>query len=289
MGIESLPNPRAAKFWCNQIRARGLQLGFVATMGALHRGHLALVERARRENDAVCASIFVNPLQFDNRADLENYPRDFERDVGLLDGVGCAMVFRGEVQDFFPEAKSIDDVEMRTAGAVANGLEGEYRHRHLDGVLTIVEKLFGVVGGCNAYFGEKDFQQTLVVGAAAREFDDINIVVCDTLREESGLAYSSRNARLNKSQRDAATRIYKSLCSARNAFGDGVREVAELEKIMRSELQHPLIKIQYAKVRDGDNWNAMLDLNIATAPRALVAVQIGEVRLIDNLSLGDCA
>ena len=206
--MKSLPNPQAARDWCDAQRARQKRIGFVATMGALHRGHLSLVERAARENDATCASIFVNPLQFDDAADLAAYPRDRARDFEVLEGAGCDMVFGGELGDFFADA---DDIKLADPGVTARGLEGDYRPGHLPGVRAIVEKLFAAVGSCTAYFGEKDFQQTRVIQALAAEMDGVKIAICPTVREPNGLALSSRNRRLTAAQKAAAADIYQAL------------------------------------------------------------------------------
>lgn len=285
--MESLPTPQTAAKWCEARRAAGLRIGFVPTMGALHPGHLALIKRAVQDNDAACASIFVNPLQFNNAADLENYPRDFARDVQLLEDAGCAMVFHGRLHEFFPEATDAKQMPKPDIGLAGRGLEGEHRPGHLAGVHMIVARLFYTVGACNAYFGEKDFQQTLVVRNVAREFTGVKVVICPTVRTPSGLAYSSRNARLTAAQQNIAANIYRALQCARVAYRGGAREAAALENILRRELQHMEIKIEYAAIRDGANWSAATprDLSAAAAPRALVAVYIGGIRLIDNLRL----
>lgn len=285
--IESLSGPRRAKVWCDNARARGLRIGYVPTMGALHRGHLSLVERAARENDLACASIFVNPLQFERADDLQKYPRDEARDHALLEQAGCAMVYGGALAQFFPR----DDAAAaaaRDAGKFARGLEGKFRRGHLQGVRAIVEKLFATVGACTAYFGEKDFQQCLLVQEIAAEFDGIDVTVCACVREESGLAMSSRNRRLSDAQLRAAPKIYQALCAAQSAWRDGERDSAALEKIMRAQMQDALIQIEYAEVRDAANWSehAPPDLRNAGQPRALIAAYLGAVRLIDNAALG---
>ncbi len=206
--IQSLPDPQTASRWCSRQRARRRTIGYVPTMGALHRGHLSLVERAVRENDVACASIFVNPLQFNNAADLQKYPRDMQRDIALLERAGCDMVYTGTLAQFFPEVDvgdagdggAGDDVSDGVAGGyagvikpgdagpAARGLEGAARPGHLQGVCAIVERLFNTVGACTAYFGEKDFQQTLVIADLAKRFERVAVVVCPTVREPSGLA-----------------------------------------------------------------------------------------------------
>ncbi len=287
--IHTLPDPQSAASWCAQQRARGRRIGYVPTMGALHRGHLSLVERAVRENDIACASLFVNPLQFDNRDDLRNYPRDEQRDLALLTDAGCAMAYTGTLAQFFPEVDNADEIEPSDTdpdpGPAAHGLEGAFRPNHLQGVCAIVERLFRTVGDCNAYFGEKDFQQTLVVEHLARSFSGIEIVVCPTVREPSGLAMSSRNRRLSRPQQVVAAQLYQSLLAARAAWRDGQRDAAEIEWIMRECLRDERIRVEYAAVRDPENWTANTPDGRLRRARALLAAYIGEIRLIDNLSL----
>ncbi|MDD9821361.1 MAG: pantoate--beta-alanine ligase [Gammaproteobacteria bacterium] len=310
-----LPSPQRASKWCAEQRARGATLGYVPTMGALHAGHLSLVERAVRENAAACASIFVNPLQFNDRADLRDYPRDWQRDTALLNRAGCAMVFTGTPAEFFPDADgaggdggdgggggdidgsvdpgpdsgvgpgALDSAATIDPGPGARGLEGEFRPGHLQGVCRIVARLFATVGPCRAYFGEKDFQQTLVVAHLARRFGGIEVRVCPTVRDASGLALSSRNRRLNAAGRDAAAQIYQALLAAKTAWQSGARAPAALESVMRARLQHPQIALDYATVRDPANWSEHPPPAPRPQARALIAATIGKVRLIDNLEL----
>ncbi|MEM6569487.1 MAG: 2-amino-4-hydroxy-6-hydroxymethyldihydropteridine diphosphokinase, partial [Planctomycetota bacterium] len=170
-GLARFATPGAARGWCESAGADGGSLGFVPTMGALHDGHLELVRRAARENDRTCVSVFVNPLQFDDPGDLERYPRDLDRDAELLAGVGCSMVFTGTLEGFFPgelEEGALPADRHVPPGPAAAGLEGTFRRGHFDGVATIVDRLFDVVGPDRAYFGAKDFQQCLVVEEVAR-------------------------------------------------------------------------------------------------------------------------
>ncbi|MDD9883068.1 MAG: pantoate--beta-alanine ligase [Gammaproteobacteria bacterium] len=292
-----LPSPQRASKWCAEQRARGATLGYVPTMGALHAGHLSLVERAVRENAAACASIFVNPLQFNDRADLRDYPRDWQRDTALLNRAGCAMVFTGTPAEFFPDADGAggdggDDTGPGSdadgggdPGPGARGLEGEFRPGHLQGVCRIVARLFATVGPCRAYFGEKDFQQTLVVAHLARRFSGIEVRVCPTVRDASGLALSSRNRRLNAAGLDAAAQIYQALLAAKAAWQSGARAPAALESVMRARLQHPQIALDYATVRDPANWSEHPPPAPMRHARALIAATIDKVRLIDNLEL----
>ncbi len=293
--IESLPDPNRAAQWCAQQRARNHSLGYVPTMGALHRGHLSLVEQAVRDNDVACASIFVNPLQFNNRDDLQNYPRTMQQDIALLQRSGCHMVYSGTLAQFFPEVAEAhalltqkDRARARLSAAM-RGLEGAFRPRHLQGVWAIVERLFRVVGPCQAYFGEKDFQQTLVVKDLAKRFDGIKIVVGETIREPSGLALSSRNQQMNAAQLRVAAKLYAALRAAKQAWQSGVRNAAEIESVMRACLQDARIEVEYVALRDPTNWSEHTPQCDAQHPlpqaRALLAAYIGGVRLLDNISL----
>ena len=290
MKIETFANPRAAANWCNRMRgdgrAIGRTIGYVPTMGALHRGHLALIERARADNDAVCASIFVNPLQFDNPDDLKNYPRDLPGDTALLESAGCNMVFTGAINEFFPDATDAHDIALSDPGYAARDLEGAHRPRHFHGVRAIVERLFNTVGDCNAYFGEKDFQQCLVVQELAKQFKGINVIICPTIREPCGLAMSSRNALLTAAQRRRAAAIYQTLLTAKTLWQDNIRDITLIEKTLHAQLTRAGLKVDYATIRDGANWHAApRDANNFRAPRALIAAQLGKVRLIDNIAL----
>ena len=273
------------------MRRDGLSVGYVPTMGALHEGHRALVRNAAENNDVCCASIFLNPLQFNNPEDLAKYPADPDRDCLLLDKANCNMVYTGSLRQFFPDSPDMNAIPLLETGNAASGLEEVWRPGHLQGVVTIVDRLFRTVGDCSAYFGEKDFQQTLVVRDLtknlARENRKINVIVHPTVREPSGLALSSRNQRLSQHQKTIASKLYEALCTARSAWQNGARDPIRLEKTMRRILRHPEIRLEYAAVRDGANWTRQTPSAGIASPRALLAAWLGEVRLIDNLFLGE--
>ena len=280
-----LESPIDAKRWCADQRSQGQTLGFVPTMGALHKGHLSLVTRARTENGICCASIFINPLQFEDHGDFDAYPRDTESDLALLEAQGCDMVFMGNLGEFFPEVSDLAKIDILPAGPHGLGLEEKFRPGHLDGVRTIVERLFRTVGPSSAYFGEKDFQQTLVVSDLAREMGYPNIVVCPTVREDSGLALSSRNVRLSPDEKNLAQQIYPALLAAREAWQSGERSPDRLSAAMTGHLNHDGLIVEYAEVRDPAHWTAQLPQTPLERAQALIAVRIGSVRLIDNLRL----
>jgi pantoate--beta-alanine ligase len=284
-------DPEAAAAWCRAARAAGRTLGFVPTMGALHEGHLGLVRRARAENDLACVSVFVNPLQFDDPADFERYPRDFGADAELLAREGCEMAFTGTLAQFFPgSGGELARVQLVDPGPGALGLEGEFRPGHFAGVATIVRRLFELVRPTRAYFGLKDFQQCLVVRHVSAELGGPAIVTCETSREPSGLARSSRNALLTAAQRAEAPAIHRALQAARAAWrGEGVREPRELERRMRAVLGASSIAVKYAEVRDPERWTGAAPGGPLERGVALAAGKLGSVRLIDNLRLDGAA
>jgi len=285
--MKVLENPQDVRKLCQSWRNDGLQIGFIATMGALHEGHLSLLRRAVAENDRTCASIFVNPLQFDDPDDLRSYPVNMEGDLELCKKHGCDMAFSGTMESFFPEADNPHMVKRIDPGGCASDLEGVYRPGFFDGVVTIVDRLFRIVGNCKAYFGEKDFQQTLVVRHLSHQLKDSNIeieiVVCPTVRAKSGLALSSRNQRLETCDIIAANQIYRALKKTQRAWQCSVRDRKSLSRTLRITLEHPLISVDYAEVRNPDDWSSMA--NQMDAAIGLVAARVGGVRLIDSLRL----
>lgn len=280
-----LPDPDSARRWCAEQRAAGRTLGFVPTMGALHPGHVALVQRAVAENDLCCVSIFVNPLQFNDPADLSSYPKDFEQDARLLEDAGCHMVFTGTLAQFFPEAPQLDRIRQRDPGPGAEGVEGAGRPGHFAGVATICERLFKVIGPARAYFGEKDFQQTLVVKDLAQAIGYPEIIVCPTVRDVSGLAWSSRNYLLAEHERQQAACLSRALFAARAAWRAGERNPARLRAVLLQELQVEGVQLEYAELRDPEDWNPLPPTAPMTRAQGLLAARVGKVRLIDTLRL----
>ena len=285
--ILHLPNPRAAAQWCAEQRRQGKSLGFVPTMGALHPGHLSLVHRAVKENEVVCASIFINPLQFNNADDFAHYPRNIKLDINRLEKTGCDMVFEGTLTDFFPHARSTKDIPVQPAGEFAEGLEGAERPGHFDGVRTIVDRLFCITRPDRAYFGEKDFQQTLVVNSLIedRGYGNLTMIVCPTSREATGLARSSRNRLLSDTERQEAGCIHQALKAARRAWNLGIRDAEMLRREMLRVLQKSRLKIEYADLRDPANWSSESPQGPLRHAQALIAVNTGKIRLIDNMRL----
>lgn len=262
-------------------KKQGLKVGFVPTMGALHRGHIALAERALRECDYVVVSIFVNPTQFNDPADLEKYPRTLEADLALLQAAGCHLVFAPEVQEMYPEAETAYlDLDF---GTLATVMEGVHRPGHFDGVALVVHRLFEMVQPDVSYFGEKDFQQLAIIRSMVQQLQlPIDIVPCAIVREADGLAMSSRNMRLSPQHRAVAPHIGRSLLQARQLAS--LHSVEEVAQFLRHELSsQPLLRLEYAQIVARDT---LLDASSWDEPAgcvACVAVWAGEVRLIDNV------
>lgn len=255
-------------------------VGLVPTMGALHAGHKSLVDRARKENDIVVVSVFVNPTQFNNKQDLATYPRTEERDCALLEAAGCDVVFMPAVEEVYPEP----DNRQFDLGAVAEVMEGAHRPGHFNGVAQIVSKLFGFVEPDRAYFGEKDFQQIAVICKMVQlEGFKLQIVACPIKREDDGLALSSRNVRLTAEQRQLAPNIYRVLKESCN-FAKS-HTVAETEKFVVDSLNAlPQMEVEYYSIVDALTMQPVSDWADADSITGCITVYCGEVRLIDNIA-----
>ena len=255
-------------------------LGLVPTMGALHDGHLSLVDRARADSETVAVSIFVNPTQFGEGEDFAQYPRDLDADLEMLRQRGTDLVFVPDVSEVYPPGFDT----WVDVGPIADRLEGAARPGHFRGVATVVAKLFGIVGPERAYFGQKDGQQTVVVRKLARDLDmGIDIVVLPTIRETDGLAMSSRNVRLSPEQRRAAAAVYRALCAGRNLWENTETDADMIRRTVRAVMEaEPLLgEIDYVSLAAPDTLE---ELEWAE-PGAMLstAVNMGPVRLIDNL------
>ena len=256
-------------------------VGLVPTMGSLHRGHMALVKRARRENDSVVATIFVNPIQFQDDGDLSAYPRDLQSDLGKLREAGVDLVFTPPVEEIYP-AGFDTRVEV---GRLAERLEGKFRPGHFRGVATVVCKLLSIVRPDRAYFGRKDFQQSLVVKRLNKDLNlGAEIVVVPTAREPDGLACSSRNVQLGSDEREVALVLYRSLCLAQKLWGSGTRDAESLRVRLVAVIEaEPLARIDYVSVADPDTLE---ELELVDSPALVsLAVWISKTRLIDNIVL----
>ena len=258
-------------------------LGFVPTMGALHSGHLSLIARAVVENERVVVSIFVNPTQFNNTADLEKYPRTPSQDLSLLKKFNDnLLVYLPTVSDVYGDnivAKQYD------FGGLENEMEGKHRKGHFDGVGTVLNYFFRIINPQKAYFGEKDFQQLMIVKKlVAIEGLPIDVVGCPILREKSGLAMSSRNERLSTDQKEEAVFIYKTLAEVKAKFD--FLSIAELNDLVAERfLQNPQINLEYFEIADEGSLKNAPSKKKNTRYRAFIAAFIGGVRLIDNMPL----
>lgn len=261
-----------------QWRRDGLGIGLVPTMGALHAGHLSLIEEARRENARVVVSLFVNPIQFGPGEDFSRYPRDPAKDAELLAQVGITAVYQPAVEVMYPPGSS---TRVHVSG-VSDLLEGAARPGHFEGVATVVSKLFIAVEPDQAYFGQKDAQQAAVVKRMARDLDfPVTIRVCPTVREADGLALSSRNAYLSPKERDASVCLSAALRLAADAYANGERRPDELRQALRARIDaESLARVEYAEVVDPETFAAPGSL-------AVLAVRIGRTRLIDNHDLSE--
>ena len=270
-----------AEMRARRFKNKTVSWGFVPTMGALHAGHLSLVRRAQAENDRVAVSIFVNPKQFNNASDLKNYPRTTTGDLALLRKAGVNLVFLPQPGEIYPT----DFQTYVTVEEVAKPLEGAARPGHFRGMATVVTKLFNIVEPTRAYFGQKDAQQVIIVKQMVRDLNmSVDIVVCPTLRENDGLAMSSRNVRLAPKDRKAATILYKSLMAAQQAWNHKTRSAQKLRDMAHAVLtREPKARVEYVSVADPTTLQE-LEGNIRQALLSL-AVHIGDVRLIDNIIL----
>ncbi len=278
--METIRIPRIMQEISKTNLFRGRSVGFVPTMGALHNGHLSLIRRARSENDIVVTSIFVNPIQFGRNEDFDKYPRDIKGDMEKLENEGIDIVFIPDIQSIYPE-KFSTYVEVN---GLSDKLCGKFRPGHFIGVCTVVCKLLNIVMPKRAYFGQKDFQQALIINRMVEDLNmDVDVIVCPTVREDDGLAMSSRNIYLSAEQRNAAVILYKTLVSASDMIKSGTSIASKIKRHMNEMLNsEPMItEIQYAGVYDPDTLNEIEEIKKKNL--LAIAVKIGDVRLIDNM------
>lgn len=263
----------------DKLRSEGKTIGFVPTMGALHEGHISLIQIAQQQCDIVVCSIFVNPTQFNDKKDLERYPRTIEKDTELLIKANCDVLFYPDVNEMYPE----EDKRCFDFGFLDKTLDGAFRPGHFNGVGQIVSKLFDAVEPDKAFFGEKDFQQVLVIKEMVRQLKyKVEIVSCPILREYDGLAMSSRNTLLSAEERKAASLIPKIMQEAKIDFENG-HSVEQIKNKVQSKIERePLFKADYFEIRNTRDLN---EYNASTDKEAvmLIAVFCGRIRLIDNL------
>jgi pantoate--beta-alanine ligase len=280
--VEVIRDAKAYRERLDAARSQGAAVGLVPTMGAFHAGHLALIERARAENDLSVVSIFVNRLQFAEGEDFERYPRNEDADLAAAERAGVDVAFAPSEEEMLgvqPPEVTVDP------GPVGDRFEGASRPGHFRGVLTVVARLLSLTGRTRAYLGEKDFQQLHLIRSLVRDLAiDAEIVACATVREPGGLALSSRNAYLAAEQRDAAGVLFESLADAaervRNGERDARKLVAEIAKMIAS---HEGVRLDYVAIVDEETFEE--PARIDRPARALVAARVGDTRLIDNLRL----
>ncbi len=261
---------------------RGVSIGFIPTMGALHKGHLSLIKKAKAENKIIVVSIFVNPTQFDKKEDLSNYPRTLERDLALLKTVNCDIVFVPSVDEVYNGNTiathfDFDGLEFE--------MEGKHREGHFDGVGTIVKRLFEIVKPHKAYFGEKDFQQLQIIKKLVDKYHiPVHIIGCEIYRENDGLAMSSRNVRLTELQRKEAPFIYKTLKKATKKFKEN--SISEVIKWVEGEFEkNAVLNLEYFEIANIKNLKSAKRKSDKSIYRGFIAAFAGNIRLIDNIAL----
>lgn len=254
-------------------------IGFVPTMGALHSGHISLVERCVKENDVCVVSVFVNPTQFNDKADLERYPRTEEADKKLLEAAGCDIVFMPKVEEMYPE----QDTRVFNFGSIETVMEGKYRPGHFNGVAQIVSKLFDAVEPTRSYFGEKDFQQVAIIRDMVRQLNlPVEIIACPIIREESGLARSSRNELLSAEERKKAALISQVLSKSVNFAKE--MSVDEVKNWVIDQFKtDEVFRMDYYDIVDGNSLQSVSSWNESDYIVGCIAVYCGKIRLIDNI------
>ncbi|MBD5209926.1 MAG: pantoate--beta-alanine ligase [Bacteroidales bacterium] len=267
---------------CSRAREEGKTIGLVPTMGALHAGHISLIERARKENDIVVVSVFVNPTQFNNPDDLRTYPRTEEADCRKLEAAGVDYAFIPSVEEIYPE----EDTRVFDLGPVAEVMEGAMRPGHFNGVAQIVSRLFAMVNPTRAYFGEKDFQQIAVIRRMAEleGFDTIDIIACPIKREEDGLAMSSRNVRLSPRQREIAPNIHAILVESTKLAGELTLDET-IKYVVDKINSFEEMEVEYYQIVNPLTMQPIKQWSEAPAGESVgcITVYLGDVRLIDNI------
>ena len=265
-----------------QLKNDGKSIGLVPTMGALHKGHLSLVKNSISNNDITVVSIFVNPTQFNNPNDLASYPRTVDKDLELLQTVGCDVVFAPEADDIYSKSETDSRFEFDFEG-LDKVMEGKFRPGHFNGVVQIVSKLFDLVRPDRAYFGEKDFQQLAIIRLMTRRYNlPIEIVPCPIVREDSGLALSSRNSLLKDNEKQVAQHIYAVLNESRQFVPQ--TEVEELKQCVIAAIeQKPELKVEYFDIVDGHTLKSIGKWDECDYVVGCITVFCGNVRLIDNI------
>lgn len=264
-----------------EIRNGNISIGFIPTMGALHQGHLSLIKEAKKENGYVTCSIFVNPIQFNNKNDLQVYPRDINGDIKLLESGGCDFLFHPSETEMYPEPVNV----VFDFGNLDKVMEGMFRPGHFNGVAVVVKKLFEILKPDRAYFGLKDYQQLVIIHKVVNDFKlPVEIVPCSTVREEDGLAMSSRNQLLSKTDRLQAAMIYEALKMVK--IQSGYSTINEIKKFIEQLFRKTKnTKLEYFEIVDMYTLKPLTTWAQSSNVIACIAVYVGNVRLIDNIIL----
>ncbi|MCB0429283.1 MAG: pantoate--beta-alanine ligase [Flavobacteriales bacterium] len=283
IGADLIHEVATLKNWVSEVRSKGASLGFVPTMGALHEGHVSLVRQALQENDEVLVSIFVNPTQFNNSNDLATYPRTLEQDLAMLSDAGCRCVFSPSVDEVYPEPAP-DEKRVYDLGGLDLYMEGAFRPGHFQGVAMVLERFFRWISPDRAYFGKKDFQQLKIVQHLVSQLElPITIVPVDTIRDADGLAKSSRNRLLSDEQRKDAAVLPEILHAlpARVA----AESPEEMKMYVSGQLKDGPVRLQYFEIVDADTLRPVSSWSQARHTQGCLAAYLGDIRLIDNISL----
>jgi pantoate--beta-alanine ligase len=267
------------KNYIKQITQTKSSLGFVPTMGALHKGHISLIESSKKQNEITACSIFVNPIQFNNKSDFEKYPHTLDKDIEMLEAAGCDILFAPAAKEMYPEPAN----DKFYFGQIEMVMEGAMRPGHFNGVAIVVKKLFEIISPNRAYFGEKDYQQLLIIKALVKQLGlAVEIVPCPILRDADGLAMSSRNKRLTKEQRKIAPEIYNILSGSLKL--KNILTPEEIKKILVDQINSvKQFKIEYFEIADGEELKPIVNWDSSACPMGFIAVYLEEIRLIDNI------
>jgi pantoate--beta-alanine ligase len=280
----------------NALRSQNKTIGFVPTMGALHQGHISLIDIAKSQNDVVVSSIFVNPTQFNDLSDLEKYPRTLETDCAMLEKAGCDIVFAPGVNEMYTgqelelkrlqvEDKGWTEGQTVDFGLLDKVMEGAHRPGHFNGVAQVVSKLFRIVQPDKAYFGQKDFQQLAIIRSMVMQLEmPVDIIACPIVRETDGLAMSSRNMRLSPAERKAASLISKTLFKVKEL--QNAKSITELKAFAEAQINaESLMQLEYFEISDSETLQPVTEYSEAESAVACIALKLGSVRLIDNIIL----
>jgi len=277
--MEVIYNLNRFQEYRNSLDSQSISIGFVPTMGALHKGHLSLVEKAKENSDIVIISIFVNPTQFNDPNDLKNYPREFEKDIEKLSLLNPDVIFIPEVKDIYPKP----DTRQFDFGLLDKVMEGATRPGHFNGVAQVVSRLFDIVRPNRAFFGQKDFQQLAIIKSLVKLYDyNVEIISCPIIREKSGLAMSSRNSLLSEGAKEDAAIIYKVLQELKSSFP--TLTIDEITRIAVEKFNnYPNINLIYLEIVNSESLQPVNEQDYGSGLVACIAVKINNVRLIDNL------